>query len=188
MRTRASSRLRLERQPHPLTDARAERVFRQAVAHEMLLARETARERDFDPNDARWRLATETQRALQGAVLAYEDRRQLLALANRLGIRAFDANLILAVVQDRARRGEPLESAAPTVAMVPKPVARSATRPVASREAPSPEAPSPEALLVTRPAARGWTFPQIESAWLWVGAVMLAMVADAALIAWLIFG
>ena len=183
MRTRASSRLRLERQPHPLTDARAERVFRQAVAHEMLLARETARERDFDPNDARWRLATETQRALQGAVLAYEDRRQLLALANRLGIRAFDANLILAVVQDRARRGEPLESAAPTVAMVPKPVARSATMPVAS-----PEAPSPEALLVARPAARGWTFPQIESAWLWVGAVMLAMVADAALIAWLIFG
>ena len=175
MRTRASSRLRLERQPHPLTDARAERVFRQAVAHEMLLARETARERDFDPNDARWRLATETQRALQGAVLAYEDRRQLLALANRLGIRAFDANLILAVVQDRARRGEPLESAAPTVAMVPKPVA-------------SREAPSPEALLVARPAARGWTFPQIDSAWLWVGAVMLAMVADAALIAWLIFG
>lgn len=188
MRTRASSRLRLERQPHPLTDARAERVFRQAVAHEMLLARETARERDFDPNDARWRLATETQRALQGAVLAYEDRRQLLALANRLGIRAFDANLILAVVQDRARRGEPLESAAPTVAMVPKPVARSATRPVASPEVPSPEAPSPEALLVARPGARGWTFPQIESAWLWVGAVMLAMVADAALIAWLIFG
>lgn len=178
MRTRASSRLRLERQPHPLTDARAERVFRQAVAHEMLLARETARERDFDPNDARWRLATETQRALQGAVLAYEDRRELLALANRLGIRAFDANLILAVVQDRARRGEPLESAAPTVAMVPKPAGRSATRPVASPEAPS----------VTRPVARGWAFPQIESAWLWVGAVMLAMVADAALIAWLIFG
>jgi hypothetical protein len=187
MRTRASSRLRLERQPHPLTDARAERVFRQAVAHEMLLARETARERDFDPNDARWRLATETQRALQGAVLAYEDRRQLLALANRLGIRAFDANLILAVVQDRARRGEPLESAAPTVAMVPKPVARSATRPVASPDAPSPEAPS-VARPVARPVARVWTFPQIESAWLWVGAVMLAMVADAALIAWLIFG
>jgi hypothetical protein len=28
----------------------------------------------------------------------------------------------------------------------------------------------------------------LESAWLWVGAIVLAMAADAALIAWLIFG
>jgi hypothetical protein len=119
MRTRATSRLRIERPPHPLRDARSEKLFRQAVAHEMLLARESARDRAFDPTDARWRLATEAQQALQGAVLAYEDRKRLLSLAQRLGIRTFDANLILAVVQDRARRGEPLDSAAPTIAIVP---------------------------------------------------------------------
>jgi len=191
MRMRASSRLRLERQPHPITDARAERVFRQAVAHEMLLARETARERTFDPNDARWRLATETQRALQGAVLAHEDRRQLLALATRLGIRTFDANLILAVVQDRARRGETLESAAPTIAIIPKPDVEASTVAVRGRREVDAR-PSPGARSAARPAMLptmcfGMWAP-LESAWLWVGAIVLAMAADAALIAWLIFG
>lgn len=121
MRIRATSRLTVDRRPRAALDARAERVFRRAVAHEVLLARETARDKTFDPADARWQLATETQRALQGAVLAFEDRRRLLAMANRLGIRAFDANLILALVQDRARRGEPLEAAAETIGMIPLP-------------------------------------------------------------------
>ena len=129
MRAKPNSRpgnpLRLQREldthQHPLRDARAERVFRQAVAHEMLLARESTRDPQFDPTDARWRLAQETERALQGAVLAYEDRKGLLALAQRLGIRPFDANLIVALVQDRARRGESIESAAPTLALLPKP-------------------------------------------------------------------
>ena len=119
MRIRATSRLNVDRRPHAAIDTRAERVFRRAVAHEVLLARETARDKTFDPTDARWQLATETQRALQGAVLAFEDRRRLLAMANRLGIRAFDANLILALVQDRARRGEPIEAAAETIGMIP---------------------------------------------------------------------
>ncbi len=123
----------------------------------MLLARESAREPDFDPNDARWRLATETQQALQGAVLAYEDRRALLALAHRLGIRAFDANLILAIVQDRARRGESLQSAAPTIAVLPRPTS-----------AASSAMPSSVTLL-------------------WVAAIAIAMLVDSILIAWIIF-
>ena len=117
----------LSRAPHavgidvrPRPDARAERVFRSAVAHETLLARETARDLRFDPGDARWRLAIETSRRLQGVLLPFEDRRRILALANRLGVRPFDANLIVAVVQDRARRGEPLESAASTIDLIPR--------------------------------------------------------------------
>jgi len=156
MQSRATSRLRLEKRPRPALDARAERVFRQAVAHEMLLARESGRERGFDPADARWQLAEETQRALQGAILAYEDRRRLLELANRLGIRSFDANLIVAVVQDRARRGEPLERAAAALEMVP-------------------------------PAGGSDAAPGAHAQWL-VAAVLVAMAADAALIAWLMFG
>ena len=152
MKTRATSRLHVDRRLRSALDARGERVFRQAVAHEMLLARETARERSFDPNDARWQLAGETQRALQGAVLAYEDRKRLLALANRLGIRAFDANLIVALVQDRARRGEPLESASDTIEMLPRAV-------------------SPR---------RDWT-P------IWTAAILIAMIVDSVLIAWMIF-
>lgn len=152
MQQRATSRLRVERSTHVRPDARAERLFRQAVAQEMLLARESARTPAFNPADARWTLASETQRALQGAVLAYEDRRRLLALANKLGVRAFDANLILAIVQDRARRGETLESAAHTIAVIPMPA----------------------------PRATSW-MP------VWVVAIMVAMLVDATLIAWLIF-
>ena len=158
MRNRATSRLTVDRRPRAALDTRAERVFRQAVAHEVLRAREAARDRTFVPTDARWQLATETQRALQGAVLAFEDRRRLLAMANRLGIRAFDANLILALVQDRARRGEPLEAAAATIEMIPKPSER-----------------------MSRRKGRDWT-P------IWITALMVAMAVDALLIAWMIFG
>ncbi|MEY4823032.1 MAG: hypothetical protein RLY72_2684 [Planctomycetota bacterium] len=172
MRPNATSRLRIERQPHPKLDARAERVFRQAVAREMLLARESAREPDFDPNDARWRLATETQQALQGAVLAYEDRRALLALAHRLGIRAFDANLILAIVQDRARRGESLQSAAPTIAVLPRPTA------AASSAMPSSVTPSSVTPSSVTPSS---------VTLMWVAAIAIAMLVDSILIAWIIF-
>ncbi len=133
----------------------------------MLLARESAREPDFDPNDARWRLATETQQALQGAVLAYEDRRALLALAHRMGIRAFDANLILAIVQDRARRGESLQSAAPTIAVLPRPTAAASSAMPPSVE-PSSVTPSSVTLM-------------------WVAAIAIAMLVDSILIAWIIF-
>ena len=162
MQTRATSRLKVERRPRPALDARAERLFRQAVAHEMLLARESGRERGFDPNDARWKLAEETQRALQGTILAYEDRQRLLGLANKLGIRSFDANLILAVVQDRARRGESIELAADTIEMIPRDAVSAGSAP--------PPAPATD-----------------RAAWL-VVAVLVAMAADAALIAWLMFG
>lgn len=159
------SAIRLDERPRP--DARGERVYRQAVAHEMLSARESARSRaldpDFDPTDARWHLALETQRALQGAMLAFEDRRRLLSLAQKVGIRPFDANLIIALVQDRVRRGEPIEHAAPAIAIVPA----AAVKTAAARP----------------PALRGANLPHLL-----VAAVILAMAADAALIAWLMFG
>lgn len=120
MKTRATSRLHVDRRLRTERDLRSEREFRGAVTRELLEARDSARARTPDPSDARWQLAAETQRALQGAVLAYEDRKRLLALAAKLGIRAFDANLIVALVQDRARRGEPIESAAGTIALLPR--------------------------------------------------------------------
>lgn len=117
-------RLRIATDTRPRPDPRAERVYRQAVALETLRAREAARQQTLDPTDPRWLLAIETQKALQGAVLAFEDRRRLLSLAQRVGVRAFDANLIVALVQDRARRGEPIESAVDAIGVVPRPAAR----------------------------------------------------------------
>lgn len=110
---------RLVEDERPRPDPRALRVYRQAAAQETVLARETARDPSFAPGDPRWRFAREVESALEGSVLAFEERRRLLSLAQRLGIRAFDANLIVALVQDRARRGEPVETAAATIAMVP---------------------------------------------------------------------
>lgn len=59
--------------------------------------------------DARVIFATEVAGQLQGglvALLTPERRRRLMNRADGLGLRAFDANLIIAIVQDRARCGE----------------------------------------------------------------------------------
>ncbi len=53
-----------------------------------------------------WVLANETQQQLEGAMLPPERRLRLLSLARKLGVRPFDANVIIAMAQDRARRGE----------------------------------------------------------------------------------
>ena len=45
----------------------------------------------------------------------------MLDTARRLGVRPCDANVIIAMVQDRARRGEPIASAAPTLDLLADP-------------------------------------------------------------------
>ncbi|MCK4871512.1 MAG: hypothetical protein KAS72_02190 [Phycisphaerales bacterium] len=72
------------------------------VAHENRLAAES----QLHPGDARWVLAIRAAQALQGAQLRPAHRTKLLRLATHLGMRPFDANLVIAIVQDRARRGE----------------------------------------------------------------------------------
>lgn len=57
------------------------------------------------PNDPRWILASRTAEALDGSTLPPEKRQRLCRLGTRLGLTLFDSSLILAIVQDRARRG-----------------------------------------------------------------------------------
>jgi hypothetical protein len=74
-----------------------------------------------DRADPRWVLAVAAAAALEGgrgAVLVPERRRRLMRLSASLGVRAFDASLVLAIVQDAARRGEPLGGAAESLRMV----------------------------------------------------------------------
>ncbi|HEX8876209.1 MAG TPA: hypothetical protein VF777_05630 [Phycisphaerales bacterium] len=57
-------------------------------------------------DDARWVFAVRVRREVQGghaAIVTPESRKRLLRLANRLGLRDFDANLVIAIVQDDAR-------------------------------------------------------------------------------------
>ena len=53
-----------------------------------------------------------------------ERRARVLQTAERLGLRPFDANLIIAIVQDHARRGKDLGDAAGTVALLEPPPRR----------------------------------------------------------------
>lgn len=58
--------------------------------------------------DPRWALAVRTNSMLQGgraAVLPPESRRFLVGLGKDINLRAFDANLVIAIVQDAARAG-----------------------------------------------------------------------------------
>ncbi len=58
--------------------------------------------------DARWVLARRVAEQLEGgtaAILTPERRSRLLATARRVGLRDFDANLVIALVQDGRRTG-----------------------------------------------------------------------------------
>ncbi len=71
-------------------------------------------------NDPRWVFALRVQEALQGACLPIESRQRLNKLARVIGLNAFQCNLVIAIVQDAARRGRSLQIAAPSLAMVPE--------------------------------------------------------------------
>ena len=72
-------------------------------------------------DDPRWMLAVQTRAKLQGALLSPADRQRLLEQGLTLGLTVFDANLIIAIVQDQARRGFTLERAASLLALIQKP-------------------------------------------------------------------
>lgn len=63
---------------------------------------------ELSATDARWILAVRVTQSLEGGragVLSPEKRRRLIAFATGMGLRPFDANLIIAIVQDSARTG-----------------------------------------------------------------------------------
>lgn len=60
-----------------------------------------------------------TWQVMQGEVLTASARASLLKIGRAMGLRDFESSLILAIVQDQARRREPLAGARRMVAMVP---------------------------------------------------------------------
>lgn len=81
-----------------------------------------------DPADPRWVLAIRTAERLQGSVLPPEDRDKLTRLGKVMGLTAFDCALVLAIVQDQARRGIPPANCPAAgqsqLALIPLPVVR----------------------------------------------------------------
>lgn len=73
------------------------------------IARENRRAASLSQSEAREILTLRVTELLQGgraAILTPERRTRAIRIARMLGVRDFDAHLVIAVVQDRARRGE----------------------------------------------------------------------------------
>lgn len=64
----------------------------------------------IDSHDPRWILAMQTKARLQGTLLTPEQRAALTQSGRRLGLQRFETNLVIAIVQDQARREHPLPS------------------------------------------------------------------------------
>lgn len=102
-------------QPQPGREHRA-RLASQRVAYENACAAM------IQPADVRWIFAMKVGNAIEGgraALLTPPKRRELIAVAVSAGLREFDANLVIAVVQDAARRGELGEGARAAAAIGP---------------------------------------------------------------------
>ena len=98
------------------TDAAS--TARRAVVEEN---RAAASNSGLEPADPRWVLAMKAYSQLQGSALTLERRQGVMRTARQLGVRPFEATLIIAIVQDQARRGGEPGDAAPTLAMLDKP-------------------------------------------------------------------
>ncbi|MFP4145106.1 MAG: hypothetical protein ACLFV3_08175 [Phycisphaeraceae bacterium] len=102
------------RPPLRLTDAPRKRT-----------ARPTPGPRVEEAGDPRWVLAVRTAEKLEGTLLAPEKRERLVQLGKTMGLSVFDANLVIAIVQDQARRGHRPElcarAGAEELRMVPLP-------------------------------------------------------------------
>ena len=83
--------------------------------------RRAALQPDLDPTDPRWVLATRAYAQLQGTTLTPERRARVMRTAQHLGVRPFEANLIIAVMQDHARRGQTPGAAQSTLRMISGP-------------------------------------------------------------------
>ena len=74
----------------------------------------------LEATDPRWVMAVRVRESLQGTCLTADARQRVIRIGRMLGLNDFDCNVIIAIVQDAARRGESLHGAADTLAMVPQ--------------------------------------------------------------------
>jgi len=99
---------------------------RHTPAHSEPIESENAAAASLDAADARWVLAVRTTMALEGgqaAILRPDARRTLVAMAMKMGLRTFDAALVIAIAQDAARMGEALSGPAQSRLSLVRPAA-----------------------------------------------------------------
>lgn len=102
--------LRVERAP-----AHGPEAWHREARARLEIADENMSASALDADSARRMLAVRVAECLEGgrsAILTPMRRRRVMRLAHMMGVRDFDAHLVIAIVQDGARRGESVEGAA----------------------------------------------------------------------------
>jgi hypothetical protein len=99
-----------------------------AAAHAVAAENRAAHAGPLAHADPRWVLAARAYAQLQGPVLTPERREAVMRTARALGVRPFDASVIIAIVQDHARTGRDLADAGATLALLPPVQPRAAAR------------------------------------------------------------
>jgi hypothetical protein len=100
-----AAHLRLAQEHEPVRPSELARARRD-------VALETRRAAMMSEGDARWLFAQSVAEAIEGgraAILRPQARRRLASRAQSMGLRSFDAHLVIAIVQDAARTGQPVE-------------------------------------------------------------------------------
>lgn len=114
LRARAATQRRLAhgrgeregpRRPNPSVTRLALRLAADEVAAQSEGPRPRVTQPLVGDADPRWVLAVRTAEQLQGEVLPPDRRDRLIRLGRTMGLSIFDSNLVIAVVQDQARRG-----------------------------------------------------------------------------------
>lgn len=104
-----------------LPPATSPRDLRSAGAEVARENHSAGRNAALDPGDPRWKLAVAAYSKLTGTTLTPERRAQVMKTARVLGVRPFEANVIIAIIQDHARTGRSLPEAAGTIGLINKP-------------------------------------------------------------------
>ena len=154
---------------HAATTERARlRLVRPPAERETPVARpeQAPRSPALEPTDPRWVLAVRVAYMIQGgraAILRPADRRHLHRLASYMGIKPFDANLVIAIVQDAARSGD---ASSARVRLGPEVADRLVMLRVTERPARTERPTSPFALLL---ASSGVAAVLAAAAIRWIG-------------------
>jgi hypothetical protein len=94
-------------------DNPADAAVREVDAQRLAVEDENRAASSLPVGDATRLFAMQVSESLEGgksAILTPSNRHRLLRLGQRLGVRDFDANLVIAIVQDGARRGESIQT------------------------------------------------------------------------------
>ncbi len=89
----------------------ARRVVPAREEHTREVTRENLAAASMSVSDARWAFAVRVASSIEGkraGILRPDVRQRLVQQAAHLGLRPFDANLVIAIIQDAARTGAPL--------------------------------------------------------------------------------